>query len=228
MIRVEAVMLVNGRHEMVWRAIRCFEAQTYENKRLLIYDTGEEPFSILHGHKAISQFIYPSYDSSIGALRNSALAYCHPDSIIVHWDSDDWSGPDRIQQQVEALMAADVDAVGYNEMLFWREIEREAWLYRNPNPHYALGTSLCFWRESWLHNKFKENCGHEESEYLHWFSSLEISSGPANGNMIASIHAGNAHRLPYRRDLMLASEAQGGEWKRVPEWDEHCRESMAP
>ncbi len=38
---VACVMLVNGRPDMVKRAVASFRAQTYENSKLLIWDTGE-------------------------------------------------------------------------------------------------------------------------------------------------------------------------------------------
>ena len=38
-----AIMLANGRPEMVARAVKSFRAQTFRNKRLLVYDTTPIP-----------------------------------------------------------------------------------------------------------------------------------------------------------------------------------------
>jgi hypothetical protein len=47
-----------------------------------------------------------------------------------------------------------------------------------------------------------------------------ISGDP---RMIARIHGGNTSKA-YDPELMRASEAQGGQWKRVPSFDSYCRE----
>jgi len=129
---VACVMLANGRPEMVARAERCFEAQTYEKSYMIRYDN--------HGQK------------SIGALRNEAnagSAIINPD-IICHWDSDDWSHPNRIAEQVALLQASGAECVGYHQMLFWAEHSTypvstaEAWLYRASIPNYTIGTSICY------------------------------------------------------------------------------------
>jgi len=131
-----AICLTADRPELTKKAVECFRAQTYENKRLLIYDTGKEPIpqrwffreEILSGHEA--QGIYYEYHPvdrglTIGALRNLAMAFAHPlclnADIIVTWDSDDWNHPNRITEQVALLQASGADCVGFNEMMFWKE-----------------------------------------------------------------------------------------------------------
>lgn len=241
MKRVVAVMLVDGRPELVQRAIRCFRAQTYENKRLLIYDSGDV------------QAVYPEYwpivdyvrascrnGQTIGELRNAANRIAEKDGaeIIIHWDSDDWSAPTRIQEQVTVLRIQEqivglpgmlpIPCIGMNRMRFWREQEREAWFYSNPNPNYALGTSLCYWTRFWAENLFTANHG-EESEFSHWLrlNVVNGNAGALDNLMVASIHSGNQHRNPYRRELMVASEMQGGEWKRALHLDESTAAVMA-
>jgi glycosyltransferase involved in cell wall biosynthesis len=238
---VVAVMLVDGREALVRRAIRSFQSQTYENRRLLIYDSGSEPVpsATVPGDPNIIH-ILTSVQRTIGGLRNeiNGIAARGGADIIVHWDSDDWSAPERIEEQADWLNAAETsvwECVGMNRMVFWRETEREAWLYNNPNPEYALGTSLCYWTKTWRKNPFRENTG-SESEFGHWFGTVPIW-GRMGGEpptvliqstaIIASIHAGNEHRQPYRRELMLASEAQGGEWKRAAHLDESTARIMA-
>ena len=42
--------------------------------------------------------------------------------ILIHWDDDDYSHPNRIAEQVALLQSSGADAtVGFREMLFWRE-----------------------------------------------------------------------------------------------------------
>ncbi len=148
-------MLSSGRSEMVARAWASYRAQTYADRVMVQYDND--------GSK------------TIGVLRNAANALTGCD-IICHWDSDDWSHPNRIAEQVALLQSSGAECVGYHEMLFWHEwtkthtidaglgmsIDRipvmqercgESWLYREDGNHhvknYAIGTSMCYWRKTW-------------------------------------------------------------------------------
>ena len=266
-----AVMLVNGRPEMVARAVRAFEAQTYAALRMLIYASGEEAVEWPVGHPKVLLWAKPEdHHRTIGDLRNranlSAVAMSEdselgPTNIIVHWDSDDWSHPNRIAEQVALLQASGAECVGYREMLFWETgvtncagLPR-AWLYSNPLPRNILGTSLCYWRKTWEAHPFPDTSKGEDTKWLLGLRKVVgvgSLSGPAQAGewcylceepkmepekdcpncsgtghtprpvdqdprMIASIHGGNtcARIDPIAR-----------EWRRVPEWDEHCRRIM--
>jgi len=132
-----AVMLVNGRPEMVKRAIASFRAQTYERKRLLIWNTGEE-WPVLRAQEykdAIEKWGISEprpdreafHGATIGKLRNAANKYALAHyttsdtraDIIAHWDSDDVSHPRRLEEQVALLEASGKMCVGYRELLFW-------------------------------------------------------------------------------------------------------------
>jgi glycosyltransferase involved in cell wall biosynthesis len=163
---------------------------------------------------------------TIGALRNEANALARAD-ILVHFDSDDWSHPNRIAEQVALLQSSGADVVGYREMLFWRDDGGEAWLYSNKNPGYALGTSLCYWRRTWERKPFPATSYGEDLQFC---TGLKVCGVPAFGcsgeayhdpRMIARIHHGNTSTA-YKPENM----ARASEWKRVPEWDQYCRSVM--
>ena len=252
---------------MARRAMECFRSQTYQNKRLYIYDTGLRPctdslpecfpgFNIVY-HLGIGN------GSTIGELRNRAnwwavrpSATSQPDAdIILHMDDDDWSHPNRIEEQVALLQASGKQAVGYRDLLFWRRTmeheEREhyalcsarrevcylpgvlgeAWLYSNNDPRYCLGTSLCYWRSTWERRPFPDISRGEDKAWLREVESIGVPSFGEFSNivrkrdhdgqprMIASIHSGN--------HVVYEPEKHPHNWKRVPEWDQHCRETMA-
>ncbi len=182
-----AVMLTRDRPEYALRAVRCFSAQNYERKRLLIYDTGRPSMERLAFWKPFLQagFIHAlianGHDMTVGGLRNQAnreSCDTFKADIIIHADDDDYSHPNRIAEQVALLQSSGSDSVGYREMLFWREPipgslphgQAEygcgcesciggAYLYSNPDPSYCLGTSLCYWRKTWERNPFSERNG---------------------------------------------------------------------
>jgi glycosyltransferase involved in cell wall biosynthesis len=140
-----AIMLTRDRPELAKRAIECFGKQTYKNKRLYILDqsfhrlyaigTTESEPGVFYDHCTQAHF-------TIGSLRNAAIAQAGTADIIVHFDDDDWSHPNRIAEQVVLLQATGADCVGYNEMLFWRTFPGAA-----PVPCPA-GNHLIFVRKS--------------------------------------------------------------------------------
>ncbi len=242
-MRVVAVMLVNGRQEMVDRAIRSFHSQTYQNKVLQIFDSGM-PFLELEQPPGVD--IVRSFSVTgprpIGTLRNEVNEFASQGGadVIAHWDSDDWSAPGRLTDQVDLLESSGADVVGYSEMLFWkhpmvadrdRSGEREsfppmpklvpqpgeAWLYSSPNPNYCIGTSLLYRAEAWRRRPFKHLNTAEDTEFCNHMKCSATSAGVREPLMIASIHSGNtcARIQPGKK-----------EWKRAAYADDKSREAM--
>lgn len=253
---VACIMLANGRPEMVARAVKSFRAQTYENKWLMIYDSSVSPSMNVQDWPEIQHWTpRGAHCASIGALRNSANDSAAPCSVFCHWDSDDWSHPNRIAEQVALLQSSGAECVGYNEMLFWntcqfcdcgrgnilpycpdcglkyspsREVPTgEAWVYAmafEPQ-RYAMGASMCYWRETWERHPFPDRSA--GCDDLFWFNAkLNICSVSAFQNeygilkepaMICGMHGSNT----------CASAAPGAkEWTRVPVCDGYAREAM--
>ncbi len=241
-----AVMLVNGRPEMVQRAIRCFREQTYQHKDLFVLDSSAEPVGAKSlGLQQVEYATMRGSKLSIGNLRNRANGFPCTD-ILSHWDSDDWSHPRRIEEQVALLQASGKPCVGYRDMIFWNETQGQfcgAWLYSNNDPRYCLGTSLCYWRSAWEARPFpdapKLGGSGEDKLWLEEIDSMGVcSSAGAQQNvggtwwqvqikdqeqprMIASIHGGNTST--QYADL---GRVESNNWRRAPEWDAHCRERM--
>jgi hypothetical protein len=234
-ISVCAVMLTRDRPEMARRAIDCFRKQTYTAKKLLIWDSG--PSEALSGEDDVEDAGYGSTlwvpntsreNATIGDLRNDAIRFCKDFQVIVHWDDDDWSHPSRIAEQVEFLQASKVDCVGHRQMLFWRQEERQAWLYSNPDPRYCLGTSLCYWRGAWERRPFEATSQGEDARFTAGLNCRGL--GVPNSEygtareprMIARIHPGNTSNA-----YAPAKMAEYAEWSRAPGWDAYCEEKMA-
>lgn len=231
-------MLANGRPGMVARAVRSFRAQTFDPTRrlLLVFDSGQLRL-VQRGSDSENEYWAQSWISarSIGALRNAANELSAGCDIICHWDSDDWSHPHRIEEQVALLRASDKECVGYRTMLFYDQTPGHfygAWLYTETRPTYALGTSLCYWRKAWENRPFPDLHTGEDTEWLRGVDVLGVDcraefspkySVPfgrsAEPRMIATIHGANvSSHVPTKQDL----EHGVTEWSRVPEWDEHC------
>ena len=210
------MLLAAGRQQMVERAIRCFQSQTYQNRVLAVVDNGQEPLQKIPG---ATHWTRTAPGKPIGELRNLAAALSLPleAEIIAHWDSDDWSAPERLTEQIALLQESGAPAAGYHEMLFWDSTKSEAWLHTNPVPNYVLGTSLVYWRTTWEKHPFPEVRDGEETRWLLKVKAARTTAfcSKVGQRMIAQIHGSNtcARIVPGAR-----------EWKRAPEWDSYCRE----
>lgn len=253
---VLALMLTKDRHAMAQQAVECFKAQTYANKRLLVFDTGSVPFvgpdfefDWLRRQDGEEFGVGPeSHAFSIGELRNHAIECMYAD-IIVHWDDDDISHPNRIAEQVALLQSSGADIVGYNQVLFWRckgywntnpvyaqkvEYEKEAWLYTRQQSNYAIGSSLMYWRSVWTDRPFKalptnsQSTG-EETPFMRDRKVVAVSSNPIGypdlgdyPRLICRIHGSNTAHYDIEEQIKRGST----EWSRVPGWDDYCRKVM--
>jgi len=232
---VVAVMLTRDRGGMNRRAIKSFRSQTYENKGLLVLDTGDSSWGehIAWRENEVHWKVKES-GMTIGELRNYANEYVTTwpigsTDIFAHWDSDDWSHPQRLTEQVALLQASGADCVGYNSALFWdTRKDGEAWLYQFPNPLYALGASLMYWRKTWERNTF-DRVSHGEDERFTkrcktvGVSSMVIEQGDRIDwevpRVIFGVHGGNTSGA-------YDFTKRNGNFKRVPEWDAYCRKEM--
>lgn len=172
------------RPEFVDEAIACFESQDYENKRLISVDTSK-------------------HRGPIGKIRNDLNAMAPAGSILAHFDHDDWSCPTRISEQVAFLESSGAAVVGYRDMPFYNVSTGQVTLYKQPNPHYALGTSLLYWRSAWERHPFMETAGDEDAKFEQAVGFENVatqssvwddpkSSTPTcNVRMVARIHPSN-------------------------------------
>ena len=148
---------------------------------------------------------------TIGALRNFAGLGCvaMDADLIAHFDSDDWSHPRRLEEQVALLEASGKQCVGYREMLFWdtrfaanpdpslREIENdldklrpdlirnrhnEAWLYCNPGRGLCAGGTIMYRRELWERCPFPD-APHEDRRW--WSDNQAVSAGYLDASAMA-------------------------------------------
>ena len=252
-----AVMLVNGRAAMVRAAIESFRAQTYPHRRLLVWDTSAQPILKLSERWWDSEDVW--YERALGArtigeLRNKANRiaahdqFCRAD-IICHFDSDDWSHPRRIEEQVALMQATGKQCVGYRELLFWDQREElrdaaapwtprnEAWIYRNHQTNYACGASLMYRGELWEQQPFPD-APHEDQAW--WLTPLvsgncvgitslagfgvgaPLPPGADGPRMVCRIHGGNTEA--YDRAMMLRVKDV---FQRAPEFDVYAGKVMA-
>jgi len=249
---VTAICLTADRQAQTDRAVASFLAQTYKQANLLIYDTGKKPYRLecLGSSRIVIVRDGPEMSRPIGAMRNVANSVAVASDILLHMDSDDWSGPYRIQDQVQTLINSGKECVGYRSVLFYRSVlakDREgaggkiqyqsihavgeAWAYHNINPVYCIGASFCYWRKVWERQKFREDLPGPErgmGEDKEWLNHVDSQGAPDplhtgfDINLVCEIHGGNTMKY------VLDDESRGPTgWKRQPSWDAKLQSIMA-
>lgn len=229
---VAAIMLANGRPEMVKRAIASFRAQTYPAQRrgLFVLDTGATslPDSIDTG--GVVHWKAPGVASKpIGELRNianriasaqwSSAADVQP-KLICHFDSDDWSHPDRIAEQVKLLQASGKECVGYRDLLFWDTRGNDprvlnavpgsyyetcpvfgaAYRFQSDDARYLIGASMMYTVEAWHRYPFTTTSHHYEDQ--DWWSH--------NNSRTLGVAAFDGYSSPgYSRDPRMVCGIHG-------------------
>jgi hypothetical protein len=227
------LLLTADRQRFTDRAVLCFLEQTYLDAHLLIYDTGVVPYEQYMGHPSITVVYNPSsLGRKIGALRNEAIDMVNAD-IIMHWDSDDWSAPRRVRNQLGLLL--DCDAVhGFHNLLFLdtrRQPERWAWEYDYMKLHgtrgraHVVGSSLAYWRDTWKRTPFSESVTYEDPD---WCKRVDVcaTNGVEHPLVIAEVHGGNMSNSYAVFDKH--NQSVNPEWRRAPEWDKYCSERLYP
>jgi len=160
MRKISCVMITAHRPQFVPKAIACFEAQTYPNRELVIFDNGDIPVEHLVPNDSRIRYYKKrrnAPDWTIADLRNIANDLTDG-PLIAHWDDDDWSAPDRLALTAE-LLAGDVDVAGFSSMYFvdLRQREPIVWSYTAGVGNYAVGASLLYPKDLWRARPFHED-----------------------------------------------------------------------
>jgi glycosyltransferase involved in cell wall biosynthesis len=181
-VKVSCVMPTCNRREFIPSAIKCFESQTWEDKELIVLDDGESV-----------QDLIPSWAKyhrceklKIGAKRNRCCELASGE-VIIHWDDDDWSAPERIETQVKLLVESGRQVTGYRNLLFWDG--EKAFKYKGAT-YYACGTTLCYYRSFWESNQFSNALGIGEDGLFVWQAAKQGKLHTSNdvGLIVARIH----------------------------------------
>jgi glycosyltransferase involved in cell wall biosynthesis len=105
---VSCLLVTADRPQLIKRALRCYQQQTYDALELVVLDNGDEPVEeVVRSFDLPGELRYlrvePEPDLWIGGLRNRALDEATGTFVVPQWDDDDWSHPERVERQVEVL-----------------------------------------------------------------------------------------------------------------------------
>lgn len=204
---VSAVMPTRGRRQYAAMAVQDFLAQTWPEKELIILDDADKP-SFETSPESLGgniRYILADTRRNIPDKRN-IVCKAAAGSVIVHFDSDDWSAPTRIEYQMELMERENKAVCGFRKMYFWQEAARQAWVYSGTGD-YVLGTSLMFRRSWWAHNhwdvRFRVGSDNIFVSQAHHAKQLLVISSAIN-LMVSRNHSDNTNIRRY-----------GTRWKKV-------------
>lgn len=126
---ISCLTVTRGRLRLLKRAIRCYCAQTYPRRELVIVCDGDgrtrraiERYLETLGRDDV-RLVWCAPGRSLGALRNLSMAAAAGD-LVCQWDDDDLCHPERLARQSAPLLAHGRGAALLTDQLHFFERER--------------------------------------------------------------------------------------------------------
>lgn len=194
---VSCIMPTWDRRPFIAQAIECFLAQTWPRKELIILDDGDDPIKDLVPKKRILRYVRLDARISTGAKRNKCCELAKGE-LIAHFDDDDWSAPDRLENQVTRLLASGHPITGYATLYFWDVVNNLARRYVASTPGYVCGTTLMFYRKFWKDHRFPDKHMGSDNDFINPHLR-EIAASHDHVHMVGRIH--DCHHTRYKPDV---------------------------
>lgn len=190
---VSCIMPTADRRAFVARAVEYFLRQDYEPKELIIVDDGADAVGDLIPADGRVRYIRLTEKRPVGAKRNLACEAARGE-LIAHWDDDDWHAPHRLRYQVESLLSAGAELCGIRTLLFYdMRGGGRGWKYVYPSSRkpWLSGSSLCYTREFWAGNRFREIDVGEDARFVWSRPAARMCVLPDHGFHVGIIHKTN-------------------------------------
>jgi hypothetical protein len=153
---VSAIMPTRGRPALSQTALDCWRAQTWKERELVILDDADDP-SFPEPPNEEGVRYCRTLRMTIGAKRE-CLCDMARGEVVIHFDSDDWSDPGRIAEQVTLLLSTGKPMSGYHSLLFWDMRQARGYTWKG-SEGFAIGTSMCYTKEFWRAHRWPEYSG---------------------------------------------------------------------
>lgn len=147
---ISCICPTKNRQGLIELAVTSFLNQTYKDSELVIVDNGVKPTEVLaHPHIRYIR-VPPGRLLVTGQMRNLCCENALGE-VVAHFDSDDWSHPLRLEEQLAQLVGG-VQVVGYNICQFWDCDKRRAFELKTGEA--ALGTGQMYFKSYWERHRF--------------------------------------------------------------------------
>jgi glycosyltransferase involved in cell wall biosynthesis len=164
---VSCLMPTYNRRRFVPLAVRYFLSQDYPEKELVVVDDGTDCVEDLIPPDPRVRYMRTSGRARVGAKRNLACELARG-AIVAHWDDDDWAASTRLSMQIETLLLTGTSLCGARELVYLDPDARRGWRFTYPpdGRHWLVGSTLCYLRELWVQQPFREVDVGEDSAFV--------------------------------------------------------------
>jgi glycosyltransferase involved in cell wall biosynthesis len=188
-------LCTHNRREYLAEVVDCYLSQIWKDKELLVIDDGSDRCRDLFDRVPAQELAYVYLDTpakNLSAKRNIAATLARGE-IIVHFDSDDWAAPTRINHQVESLISSGSEVGGYHTAHFWDEAKAQASCYLG-SKNYSWGAALCYLKSFAIQHPWPENITVAEDNCFVGIAQRKklITAIDGRGQMVARIQGEKA------------------------------------
>jgi glycosyltransferase involved in cell wall biosynthesis len=190
--RAVAICPTADRAQYLPLALDCFARQTYPAKKLVVLDNGVNPVELLLAMTCEVEYVQvPPKKFPHGQLMNICCKFASRGDVIFAWDDDDWSAPNRMQDQIDRLVESGKSVTGYHNLLFYNMLDGKTYKYLYNGPGmYASGTTQCFTQEFWKRNSFPDKSKGADGDFSKAAQRQgQLISVPGVGMMVARSHS---------------------------------------
>lgn len=213
---VSCIMPTCDRKTFVVQAIAYFERQTYPAKELVVVDDGRDAVGDVLPRAPWLRYVRLPQPRSIGVKRNLAVEHARGD-IVVHWDDDDWYGPDRLVHQVEPLRSGVAQVTGLKTVCMLDVLDGTFWACRadlHARMFYAdlHGGTIAYLRSVWERlARFPDSSLAEDASFLRALSGRAAIRPQENADTFVYVrHGANAW------EFVCGRAVDAGAWSRCP------------
>ena len=189
---VSVLLCTHGERHLLPIALSSYASQTWAPRELVVIADGTDIFDMVENIPSLVYVRLPQDAKTLSAKRNIGCQYARGE-FVVHFDSDDFSGPDRISDQVEMMLANPGAKVGGYAQAYWYDfVDRRASKYNGS----IWGASMIYRREWALANPWDESVSNAEDGPFRTAAEskgLRVHKDGAQ-NFVATLHNGNARR----------------------------------
>jgi glycosyltransferase involved in cell wall biosynthesis len=193
---VSCIMPTANRQKFIPLAIDYFLQQDYPNAELVIIDDGLQSTAPLIPDNPKIRYFYSDSIGTIGVKRNYACEKAQGE-IIMHWDDDDWYGPQWISKQVEALLTSGADITGLNKVLFYSPSVDKRWVYEDTEEDkpWLCGATMAYRKDFWQQHPFIDLQVGEDYDFV-WNSGAKVFAIDYFEGFTALLHPHNTSIKP--------------------------------
>lgn len=188
---VSCIVPTKNRAATIRLAIAAYQSQTYSDRELVILDNGDDETPSLVPDQPDIRYLRVEGNKKTGEMRNLCCEEARGE-IICHFDSDDWSAPGRVWDQVSNLHFSML-VTGYRQLLLADFRDKTAYQWFDPSSAMVVGTSLCYYKWWWKEQPFKASQVGEDSAFWNAASRKHrnrVHATHGERQMVALIHDG--------------------------------------